>query len=70
MNRMINMIINQVMRRLVNVGMTKGMDYFTRDKNKGLDENSPAAKQNRKNAKNVSKSAKQTLKMARRIGRF
>lgn len=70
MNKMINMVINQVMRRLVNVGMTKGMDYITQDKNKGLDENSPVAKQNRKNAKNASKNAKQTLKMARRIGRF
>jgi hypothetical protein len=67
---MINMVINQVMRRVINVGMTKGMDYLTRNKNKDLDENSPEAKQNRKNANDVSKSAKQTLKMARKIGRF
>jgi F0F1-type ATP synthase membrane subunit b/b' len=67
---MISMIINQVMRRVINVGMTKGIDYFTQDKTKKIDENSPEAKQNRKNANQVSKNAKQTLKMARRIGRF
>lgn len=68
MNQIINMIIRQVMRRFINTGIDKGFDLFSKKKN--VDPNSPEGKQLGADAKGSAKTAKQSMSMIRRIGRF
>lgn len=68
MNQIINMIIRQVMRRFINKGIDKGFDHFGKKQN--VDPNSPEGRQLGTEAKNNAKTAKQGMRMIRRIGRF
>ncbi len=65
MNQMMNMVIRMVMRRLVNLGITKGVDAWA--KRQGRDDATP--EQKAQTAENK-KRAKQAIRMTRRIGRF
>jgi hypothetical protein len=56
------------MRKGMNLGINKGLDYMYRDKN--VDDNSPEAKQTSAEAKKASKNVRQTMRTIRRIGRF
>ena len=62
------MIIRQVMRRFINKGIDKGFDHFGKKKN--VDPNSPEGRQLGADAKNTAKTAKKSMQMIRRIGRF
>lgn len=68
MNQIINMIMRQVIRRFINTGIDKGFDLFSKKKN--VDPNSPQGKQLGTDAKSNAKTAKQSMRMIRRIGRF
>ena len=68
MNGIINMIIKILIRKGVNIGIDKGIGYFSKDKT--IDENSPEAKANQQQANKTAKNAKQSMKVIRRIGRF
>lgn len=68
MNQMINMAIRILMRTLMTVGVSKGIDYAYRDKK--TDDNSPQSREARKQSKKTAQNAKRTLRMIRRIGRF
>jgi diacylglycerol kinase len=66
---MINMIVNIVMRKLINTGVNKGIDLASR-KGKGQADSTPADHAQASAGKDTAKRAKQMAKMARRIGRF
>ncbi|MEP3347792.1 MAG: hypothetical protein ABJN34_02170 [Litoreibacter sp.] len=66
MNQMINMVIRMVTRRLVNMGISKGIDVAAKRGQRGEDLTS----EQRQKAGENSKRAKQAVKMSRRIGRF
>jgi|GEM_PF-1535946 len=68
MNGIINMIVRMVVRKGINAGISKGADLLARDKN--VDPNSPEAKANQQQGKKTAKTAKQSMKLMRRIGRF
>jgi hypothetical protein len=68
MNQIINMIMRQVMRKFITKGIDKGFDHFSR--NSKIDPNSAEGKQADVNAKGAAKTAKQTMQMVRRLGRF
>lgn len=65
MNQIFNMVLRQVMRRLINVGIDKGVDAMTRRKaNKGA-----LTPEQQKQAAENKKRAKQAMRIARRAGR-
>ena len=68
MNQIINMIMRILIRKGVNAGISKGADMLSRKKD--VDPNSAAGKQVRTDAQQTAKTAKQGMRMIRRIGRF
>jgi hypothetical protein len=68
MNQIINMIIRQLTRRLINTGIEKGVGLFNRKKD--VEPNSAESKQVRVDTQQTVKTAKQSMRMIRRIGRF
>lgn len=65
MNQIINMILRQVVSRLINVGINKGVDAMARRKG-GTEELTP--EQQRLAAENK-KRARQAIRIGRRAGR-
>lgn len=65
MTQFINMVLRLVMRRLVNLGITKGVDAWA-DRN-GREDATPEQKAQTAASK---KRAKQAIRVTRRIGRF
>lgn len=65
MNQIVNMIVRQVVRRLVMFGITKGVDVASK-RRAGNVELTPEQKSK---AGVTSKRAKQALRIARRMGR-
>lgn len=68
MNQIINMIMRQVMRKFISKGIDKGFAHFSRKSD--VDPNSSEGRQATTNAKKTAKTAKQTMRMVRRLGRF
>ncbi|SFR44315.1 hypothetical protein [Litoreibacter janthinus] len=66
MNQIINMVTRMVMRRLVNMGINKGIDVAAKRGQGGKELTSEQRQAAGKNAKR----AKQAVRMSRRIGRF
>jgi hypothetical protein len=66
MNQIINLVTRMVMRRLVNMGINKGIDVAAK-RGQGGEELTP---EQRQAAGKQSKRAKQAVRMSRRIGRF
>ncbi|MFV2033763.1 MAG: hypothetical protein ACC631_01400 [Halocynthiibacter sp.] len=67
--RIINLIIRQVMRRLVNRGISKGID-MTAGRGKPAAEMTPEERKLAADAKQTAKRVRQARRATRRIGRF
>ncbi len=68
MNQIINMIMRILIRKGVNAGISKGADMLSRKKN--VDPNSAEGKQVRADAQQSAKTAKQGMRVIKRMGRF
>jgi hypothetical protein len=66
MDRIINMIINQVIRRFVNIGVNKGISHFA---GKGKAPTTPQDHVQTNAAREATKRARQAAKITRRLGR-
>ena len=64
LNSIINMVLRLVMRRIVSKGINVGMDAATSRMSKGRPEGAPI------DSGPTQKRAKQTMRMARKIGRM
>lgn len=62
MDRLLQMIINAVLRQLVNRGIRSGIDYATRG-------NTPEDRAQSQDAKALARRARQAANLARRLGR-
>ncbi len=67
MDRVIQMILNVVLRQLISRGVKTGMNYATR--NSTADEATPANRHQSQEAKAMAKRARQAANLARRLGR-
>ncbi len=67
MDRVIQMIMNVVLRQLISRGVKTGMNYATR--NSTPDEATPANRHQSQEAKAMAKRARQAANLARRLGR-
>lgn len=65
MNQILNMVMRQVMRHLINFGINKGVDAMARRKTDGAD----LTPEQKKQAAENKKRAKQAMRIARRAGR-
>lgn len=68
MNQIINMIMRILIRKGINAGISKGTDMLSRKKD--VDPNSAEGKQVRSDAQQTAKTAKQGMRVIKRIGRF
>ena len=68
MDRIIQMIINAVLRQLVNRGVKSGIDYATRS-GKSASDLTPQERAQSQDAKALAKRARQAANLARRLGR-
>lgn len=68
MDRIIQMIINAVLRQLVNRGVKSGIDYATRS-GKPASDLTPEDRAQSQDAKALAKRARQAANLARRLGR-
>ncbi|MEX5729383.1 hypothetical protein Ga0609869_002736 [Rhodovulum iodosum] len=66
-NRMINMAVRIVMRKLMNKGINAGVDLAAR---RGQGNDDPADPQKRAAAQQTAKRARQAMRVTRRMGRF
>lgn len=68
LNRFVNMVVNIVTRRLINAGINKGIEIFSR---RSPPEPPPvsADEKHRLEARAAAKRARQAAKLTRRIGR-
>jgi len=62
MDRIISMIINQVIRRLINVGINKGISQFSKGRAAGGPDQSAVVR-------DTAKRARDAAKLTRRLGR-
>jgi hypothetical protein len=67
MNRLITMVVRIFTAKLINIGLRKGIDLATRQRNSGTDQPTDAAQQ--AEAQKAAKRARQTARLNRRIGR-
>ena len=68
MDRVIQMIINAVLRQLVNRGVKTGIDFAARG-GKPASKQSPAERAQSQDAKALAKRARQAANLARKLGR-
>lgn len=68
MDRIIQMIINAVMRQMINRGVKTGIDYATRG-DKPASAMTPQERQQNQSAKEMAKRARQAANLAKRLGR-
>jgi hypothetical protein len=64
MDRIISMIINQIIRRFVNAGITKGISHFSKG-----GANTPADQATAQTGRDTLKRARQAQRITRRLGR-
>ena len=68
MDRIIQMIINAVLRQLVNRGVKSGIDYAARG-GKPVSQMTPEDRAQTQDAKALAKRARQAANLARKLGR-
>ncbi len=68
LNQLVNMVIRTVTRRLINMGINKGIDYASR-KGKPRAGAAGGDRGQSKDARAVAKRARQAAKITRRLGR-
>lgn len=68
-NRIINMIINQLVRRGTNWGITKGIDLATGKGKKPRSEMTPEERELEKKGRATADLARKTAKITRKLGR-
>ncbi|MGB3278484.1 MAG: hypothetical protein WBA92_04750 [Pseudorhodobacter sp.] len=68
MDRIITMVINQVIRRFVNIGISKGIDLVAGKGKPAAQMTADEMAQSRQ-GRETAKNARQMVKMARRLGR-
>jgi len=68
MDRIIQMIINMVLRQVINRGLRTGIDYATRG-GKPLEQMSPGERQQTQSGKEMARRARQAANLAKRLGR-
>ncbi|MCB2093507.1 MAG: hypothetical protein KDE11_03790 [Rhodobacteraceae bacterium] len=68
LNRLINMVIRQVLHRLVRTGVDRGIDLATR-KGKPKEQMTPDERKQAQMGKDMAKRARQAAKVTRRLGR-
>ncbi len=68
LDRLINMVVNVVMRRLINLGINKGIGMFSKRGKPSGPVVSTEAK-HRQEARETAKRARQAAKITRRLGR-
>lgn len=68
MDRIIQMIINAVLRQVVNRGVRSGIDYATRG-SKPTSAMTPQERAQSQDAKSLARRARQAANLARRLGR-
>ena len=66
MDRIIQMILNKLLGRLVNTAVNKGVDYAAR-RGKSPDQMTPEELQQARAGKEMAKRARQAVKLTRRI---
>lgn len=66
MDRMIQMILNKLLGRLVNTAINKGVDYAARG-GKSPEQMTPEERQQARAGKEMAKRARQAAKLTRRI---
>lgn len=66
--RLITMIVNTVTRRLINLGINKGIDYAAR-RGKPKEQMTSEDRKQAKDAREIAKRARQAAKITRRLGR-
>ncbi len=68
MDRIIQMIINTIMRQLINRGISAGINHVAK-RGKSDDQMTPDDHQQAQDAKQIAKRARQAANAARRLGR-
>jgi len=68
-NQIINIIIKMVMRKLINKGINAGVEKVAR-KGKSKDQMTAQDKQNTKTARDMTKRARQAMRVGRKIGKL
>ncbi|MEL6375614.1 MAG: hypothetical protein AAFQ04_00265 [Pseudomonadota bacterium] len=70
-NQIINMVIRMVMRRALRGGVNAGIDAISKRKSKNqVADGQPAQAQGGPDSKETTKRMKQSMRMARKMGRF
>jgi len=67
-DRFFNMVVNVVTRRIINLGITKGINWFSR-RGGPASPAMPADARQRQHARETAKRARQAAKITRRLGR-
>lgn len=68
MNRLITMIVNLFVRKAVNTGVNKGIDFAAR-RGKAPAEMTPGERSQAQDARELAKRARKAARLTRRIGR-
>ena len=68
-NQIINMIMRMVMRKAVNKGLDAGLNKFAGG-GKNRDQMSPKERQQARAGKQAARKARQSMKIAKRVGRM
>ncbi len=68
LDRIVNMVVNVVMRRLINAGINRGVGLFSR-RGKAAAPVIPAGEKHRQEAREAARRARQAAKITRRLGR-
>jgi hypothetical protein len=66
--RLVKMIVNTVTRRLINLGINKGINLASR-RGKSKDQMTAEGRKQAKHAREIAKRARQAAKITRRLGR-
>jgi len=69
MGRLINMVINQILRRVVNAGINKGMRTMSKGQGATKSPNQPGSPSQAGTARDTAKRARQAARITRRLGR-
>ena len=68
LDRILNMVVNIVMRRIINAGITKGIGLFS-GRSRATGPETPATEKHRQQARETARRARQAAKITRRLGR-
>ncbi len=69
-NRIINMVIRMIMNRVIRSGVNAGIDKFSQRGKKSADGQGSADPQQKKQTGDTQKRMRQSMRVARKIGKF